>query len=239
LPPVPPASQQAIACSPILVPETGREPLGIGSIVRTADGRLLLSQEDHVVVGLDGAHAAKIGDRLAVIRIGSRVIHPKTLKSQGRVLFTLGLLEVTEVRNGILRARVAYGCEAMSTGDRVAPFVLPPFPEGKIARPAARTVEGTVLESPRSGQVYGLQHPVFLDRGLNQGVAPGDVFAISRPSRPEVHPVTGAVLPIPQERLGEAVVIRVTEESSTAVLTASGKEIQAGDQAVLTRQVQP
>jgi hypothetical protein len=51
--------------------------------------------------------------------------------------------------------------------------------------------------------------------------------------------LTGRIVAIPPERRGEAVVIRVTSGSATAVLTASAKESQAGDQVVLSRQVQP
>jgi hypothetical protein len=211
---------------------------GIGTIVRSDDNRLLLTQEDHAFVGLDGTQAVKVGDRLAVIRTGFRVIHPRTRKSHGRVLFTLGLLEVTEVRDRTVRSRVSYACDAIGMGDRVVPFALPPFPEGKAGQPATRPVEGTILDSPRAGETFALQHLVFLDVGTGQGIGPGDVFAILRPSASAVHPVTGALLPISPERLGEAVVIRVAEASSTAVVTASGKEIQPGDRVVLTRQIQ-
>ena len=128
--PVPPASQRAIACSPVLMEETAAITAGIGSIVKSEEDRLLLSQEDRVVVGLDGAKIPKVGDTLAVIRVGSRVIHPRTRKSLGRILFTLGLLEVTDVRDRTVRTRVSYGCEPISLGDRVVPFTLAPFPRG-------------------------------------------------------------------------------------------------------------
>ncbi len=237
--PVPPASQRAIACSPVLMEETAAVTAGIGSIVKSEEDRLLLSQEDRVVVGLDGAKIPKVGDTLAVIRVGSRVIHPRTRQSLGRILFTLGLLEVTDVRDRTVQARVSYGCEPISLGDRVVPFTLAPYPEDKIARPAARQVEGTIADSARHVQHIAIPHLVFLDVGVSQGIGPGDVFAIYRPSPPALNPATGQEVPIAPDRLGEAVVIRVTERTATAVISVSSKESQPGDRVVLSQQIQP
>lgn len=239
VPPVPVASQMAIACFPVLLEEAAVEAAGIGSIVKSPDNRLLLSQEDSVAVGLDREHIPKVGDRLAVIRPGPRVVHPWRKQVLGRSLFTLGILEVTEVRDRTVLGRVAYGCEAINVGDRVAPFALAPFPEDKVAQPTSRQVEGVIVENPRRLQILGFQHALYLDVGKDQGIGPGDVFAIYRASEPAVNLASGQVFPIPPVRLGEAVVIRVTRATCTAVITASAKEIRAGDQFVLSRQIEP
>ena len=237
--PVPPASQMAIACYPILLEERSVEASGIGSLVWSADNRLLLSLENYVYIGLDREQVPKVGDRLAVTRAGARVFHPWQKNVLGRALLTLGVLEVTEVRDKTVRARIIYSCEAMSVGDRVSPLILAPFPEDKIAQPTSRQVEGFIVESPRSLRLLGLQYTAYLDVGKDKGIGPGDVFAIYRPNAPAPNPATGQLVPIPPERLGEATVIRLTNTSSTAVITVSGKEIRAGDQVVLSRHIQP
>ena len=239
LPPVPPASQMAIACSPILLQEAATDAAGIGSIIRTRDNAVLVSQEDYVDIGLDKDQVPKVGDRLAVIRAGGRVFHPWQKNVLGRALLTLGIIEVKEIRDKTVRARIIYSCEAMSGGNRVGPLILTPFPEDKIAQPTSRQVEGFIVESARWVPYVGLQNAVYLDVGGVQGISPGDVFAIYRPIAPAADLQTGNVFPIPPERLGEATVIRVTNTSSTAVITASQKEIHVGDQVVLSRQIQP
>ncbi len=239
LPPVPPISQRGMACSPVLLEEPAASATGIGSIVKTSDNRLLLAQEDQVIVGLDGAESPNVGDRLAVIRPGVLVVHPWHRRALGRALYTLGVVEVTEVRDKTLRTRVIYACDSINMGDRVAPFVLAPFPEDKVAQPATRQVEGMIVDTPRMLQLLGLQNAVYLDVGTGQGIGPGDVFAIYRPNQPAVNPVTGNEQPIPPERLGEAVIIRVTDTTATAVISASAKEVRVGDRVVLSRQIQP
>lgn len=238
-PPIAPASEMAIACYPLLLAEGAVEAAGIGSIVKSDEGRQLLSQEDTVVIGLDRGQTPNVGDRLAVIRGGLRVVHPWQSKALGRALNTLGVLEVVEVLGRTVNARIIYSCDAMAVGDRVGPLVLSPFPEGRIARPTTRQIEGVVVDSQRRIQLMGIQSVAYLDVGKNQGVSPGDVFAVYRLIAPKANLATRQVFPIPAERLGEVVIVRVADNASTAVISASAREIQAGDQAVLSREIGP
>ena len=54
-----------------------------------------------------------------------------------------------------------------------------------------------------------------------------------------MNPATGMEIPIAPDRLGEAVVIRVTERTATAVISVSSKESRPGDRVVLSQQIQP
>ena len=141
IPPVPPASERAIACSPVVVGERSADAAGVGSILLSEDDHELVSQENQLAVGLDPGRRAAVGDKLAVIRPGIRVVHPRVRQSLGRILYTLGIIEVTGVRDRTVQGRVVYGCDPISPGDRVTPFVLAPFPEDKIAQPTQRSVE--------------------------------------------------------------------------------------------------
>lgn len=237
-PPVPLLSRDAVVCSPALTTEAMVESVGIGSIVRSVDNRTLISMEDLVGVGVNANVALNPGDRLAVVRPAQRLIHPRTGLPISRVLYILGLVEVKEARDRVVLGRVSYSCGAMSIGDLVMPYTPAQFPEGKIAQPTRRSVEGVVVDSLRGERLIGMLQVVFLDVGSVQGVGPGDVFGIYRPSLPVVD-AAGAVLAIPPVRLGEAVVIRVTDQTATAAVTTSAIEVRIGDQVALSRQIVP
>ncbi len=237
-PPVPPASQFARACSPVLVTEDTARTIGVGELVTTVDNRVMASTEDRVVVGLDASRPLSAGDRLAAIRVGRPVIHPTTRKSAGRILSVLGLLEVTEAKDRVARARISYSCAPMGVGDRVVLFAPAAFPEDKTPQPTQRSVSAAVLESFRGEALLGLQQYAFVDVGADQGIVPGDVFAMVRPYPPAATS-RGALLPVPSDQLGAAVVIRVAERSATVLLTASSREVRVGDQAVLSYQIAP
>jgi hypothetical protein len=136
----------------------------------------MLSMEDHVVVGLDANGPLNKGDRLAALRMGRRIIDPKTGASAGRVLYVLGLLEVTDVKDRVARARISYSCGPIVVGDRVAPFAPSAFPEEKTPQPARRSVNAAVLDSLRGEALMGLQQLAFVDVGANQGIGPGDIL---------------------------------------------------------------
>jgi hypothetical protein len=239
LPPVPPASPYAVACSPALVAETRGAGVGVGSVVKSDDDRLMVSTEDEVFVGLQPGTKVNEGDRLAVVRLADRVAHPVTRTSMGRVLETLGVLEVREVRERTVKGRVIYSCMPIQVGDRVMPFALSPLPARLATVPAVRPVEGVVVSEARMFQYLGQRHLVFVDVGTGHGLRPGDVLAIYRAHLPAVDPAGGAAFPIPPERLGEAVVVRLTEGTATVVLTAAKKESQPGDRVVLSRETEP
>ncbi len=237
-PPPPLFTRDAVVCSPALTTEAMVDSVGIGSIVRSLDNRTLISMEDTVGVGVNANVVLKPGDRLAVVRPAQRLIHPRTGLPISRVLYILGLVEIKEAGDRVVMGRVSYSCGAMSIGDLVVPYTPVQFPEGKIAQPTQRSVEGIVLDSMRGEQLIGMLQVVFLDVGAVQGVGPGDVFGIYRPSPPVVN-AAGAVLAVPPVRLGEAVVIRVTDRTATAAVTTSALEVQIGDQVALSRQIVP
>jgi LysM repeat protein len=237
-PPVPPASRHAMVCSPGLVPEQKVDSVGIGTLVKSAEERLMLSMEDRVVVGLDDNHAVKKGDQFLVARTGRRLINPRTGQSAGRVLYAVGLLEVTEVQARVVQARVSYSCGPIGLGDRVIPYAPLLFPDDKTPQPARRSVSGVIVDSLRGEQLMGIQQIAFVDVGADQGVALGDVFALRRPNLPAPMQ-TGVFLPMPSDQLGDAVVIRVVERSVTVLLTSSAREVRVGDQAILSHQIAP
>jgi hypothetical protein len=66
---------------------------------------------------------------------------------------------------------------------------------------------------------------VTIDAGTDDGVAPGNVFAVYRVIYPSV--------PTPRDAVGEATVISVRDRTATAKVTYSAKEITVGDQVEL------
>jgi LysM repeat protein len=239
-PPIPTASPQAVFCSPGLISEQVANTLGIGTIVQNVPRKTMMAQEDIVYLKMDPSQQVKAGDRLTVARPGFVVTHPWTRQGVGRVLYAAGILEVTGLRGEVALARVIYSCDPMTLGDRVVPFSMPPFPPAdKVAQPATRQLEGAIIDAARQLHSVAQQQIVFLDLGRTQGVNPGDVFAIYRPSQPVVNPATGQTVAIPPERRGEATVLRVTDTTSTAVISESARDSSPGDHVVLSRQIQP
>ena len=85
-------------------------------------------------------------------------------------------------------------------------------------------------EMEKYGQAEG--DVVYLSAGSNEGVRPGDEFAVVRVLEPVIHPGSGLTLGTYMSRLGKARVMLTQEHASTAVIEVSCREILPGDHLV-------
>jgi hypothetical protein len=227
---------------PVVVDEAALGGVPAGKIVRSDKDQLLISTMDYVFIALAKGQAFAKGSRMAVVRPAQRVVHPQTRKPLGRILLTLGVLEVVEAGGGnTLKARVTYACGEMALGDLAQPYQIPPYPAGKETVPATRQAQGMIVASLQGEQLLGAYSLVFADLGAAQGAMLGDVLTVIRPSPPFVEGSarTGPIYSITPEVLGEGVIVRVGHEASTVVLTKTGKETATGDVVFLSGQVKP
>jgi hypothetical protein len=93
-------------------------------------------------------------------------------------------------------------------------------------RPANAPVAASELEDDavilhgKEGRIsLGADHVVYIDRGADQGLAPGDVFTVYRSNRNGLPPVV----------LGELAVLSVHDRSSVARIIESRYTIFVGD----------
>jgi len=73
---------------------------------------------------------------------------------------------------------------------------------------------------------------IYLSQGRNQGLQPGDTFALHRVTRDVDHPSTGDVVGKFVRRLGKVRVMLTQENTSTAVIEMSCEDIRASDELV-------
>jgi len=234
-PPIPVAPADVIACSSVVVDLRG--PLGFGSIIYGTDQKLELSVGDTVELAMDPGAQAAVGDRYALQRADVPVRHPSTGQFLGIQVRPLGVVEVTQVLGQAVRGRLLLSCGAVTPGDRVARYVPVDFPFGKEAVPTSQRTGATIVGDQDQLQRLGLYHIVFLDAGMDQGVAPGDVFAIYEEGGLAPVPPTGAPALVAPTRLGEITVIRVTPQTTTGIISQNEKEIRIGLHVVLSRKI--
>jgi hypothetical protein len=177
----------------------------------------------------------------------------KLMKAMGTVYTDTGHLRVVNVLPKVSIAQVTFSCGYMQRGDIVQPYQERPAPPYKdpaafdhfapvSGKPVAMVVSGTDF-----AQVYGRNHAIYVNLGAKQGAKVGDYLRIFRyqGSMAETVPQTKdyqytmygfgsapqryAWNDLPREILGEGIVVSVSSNSSTAVITYSTIEIYAGD----------
>ena len=133
----------------------------------------------YALIAIDAPRNAtyQIGDTLLVVQVGAE------LGNHGNVVIPTGLAQVTDTVQGRYVASVVATYGPIRLGQRVLPaekFT----PSGEAhAVPVTDGVRATFLGGPNRQDLKAPQMVVFLDKGRQEGVAPGDMFEISR--RPE------------------------------------------------------
>jgi len=177
----------------------------------------------------------------------------KLFRAMGTLYMDAGQLRVVSVQPKVSIARVSFSCDFMQRGDIVLPYQdrpAPPFKDPAAfdhfapvsGKPVAMLVAGRDYS-----QVFGKLSPVYVNLGTNQGVKVGDYFRIFRyqgsnnetvemdkgyqyklygfgsaPQRYEWND-------LPREVIGEGIVLSVSRNSSTVMITFTNIEVFAGD----------
>ncbi|MBV8202528.1 MAG: LysM peptidoglycan-binding domain-containing protein [Acidobacteria bacterium] len=168
------------------------------------------------------------GSLFTIIGKEREVVHPVTAQVFGSYYQYLGRVRVLSVQEDTAIAEIVHSCDAVTVGSRLKPFEPEPVPLGRTTpmRPVNLPVAGEKLkESPAI--IYsrddiislGQDHVVFIDRGADQNVTPGDVFTIYRANDRGLPPLL----------LGELAVLSVQKRSATAKITESRYTIFLGD----------
>jgi hypothetical protein len=177
----------------------------------------------------------------------------KLLRAMGTQYVDAGQLRVVNVQPKVSVAQVIFSCDYVQRGDVVVPYQDRPAPPYKDAAafdhfaPVSGKPVAMVVAGKDFAQAYGRYSPVYVNLGTNQGVKVGDYFRIFRyqGSMAETAPQESGYQyklygfgsapsryewnDLPREVVGEGIVISVSRNSSTMIITYSSLEVYAGD----------
>jgi hypothetical protein len=174
----------------------------------------------YVVIAIEAPRNAtyQIGDTLLLVQLGGE------LGSHGDMVIPTGLARVTDTVQGRYVASVVAAYGPIRLGQRVLPAEkFTPSGESH-AVPVTEGVHATFLGGPGRQELKAPQMVVFLDKGRQDGVAPGDLFEIRRrPARlPDGRQLISDVMATLQ-------VVHVREHTATArLLNILSPDIQPG-----------
>lgn len=177
----------------------------------------------------------------------------KLTNAMGSQYDDLGELVVIKSQPNIAIARVSHSCAYMQRGDIVVPFSdrpTGPFKDSSTFDPLA-PVSGKptamVVQGKDTAQMSGRWDTVFVNLGKVQGVKVGDYFRVFRyqGTRADTIPMEKDYQDrlygfgsnpkhyswndLPREILGEGIVLNVSQNAATVMLTTVRNEIYAGD----------
>ena len=95
-------------------------------------------------------------------------------------------------------------------------------------RVTEQDIAGLIIATQEDRVSVSAGDTVILDQGRARGVEVGDRYAVFQDSRTSVHPFTGRLMRMPREVMGELTVVSVYEQTSTALILRSTREVNVG-----------
>ncbi|MEO8195905.1 MAG: LysM peptidoglycan-binding domain-containing protein [Thermoanaerobaculia bacterium] len=182
------------------------------------------------IVYIDGGRAAGLspGMQFTAVASGNVVRHPVSNEPLGRQYNYTGRIRVLSVQEESAIAEIVQSCDGISVGMKLKPFEPEPIPLARrgLVRPAteptsaeALSSAAVIVSSPVDLVTLGQDHVVFIDRGEDDEVLPGDIFTIYRMNRAKQPPVV----------LGELAVLSVQAHTAVAKILESRYPVYIGD----------
>jgi hypothetical protein len=201
-----------------------------GSIVGSKDDAVNLTEGEGIYLKLEPGKQVLPGDRFSIVRLGEVITHPVTKKIIGNLVWIPGELTILEAKDRVVTAKITKSYRSVNQGDLIIP-AQPVLPETMPLR-NLKKIEGNVLIALEEEENITEAQFIFIDRGSNEGVILGDLFSIYQLEYFSQETMKDKNLTLPLAKVGEAVIISVQEETSTALVTHSSKAIYVGDRAV-------
>lgn len=201
-----------------------------GSIVGTKDSVVNLSTGEVVYLKIDSGKEVKPGDRFSVARLSKEITHPVTKKKIGRLVLIPGELIILDGKDNLVTAKIQKSRQSIHQGDQI--ILCPPVLSDVRPGRTQKKIEGKVLLSPEDAENLTEKEVIFIDRGSRDGVITGDLFSIYQKGDFDKEILKKERGEFPLAKVGQAVVISVQEETSTAIITLSTQAIYVGDKAV-------
>jgi len=150
---------------------------------------------------------------LEAVKSEREVRHPVTGDRFGRYFRTEGRVRVLSVQDDGAIGEIVQSCDGIVVGSRLRAYQAEPIPLARRTplRPindpttADLTEAPVIVTTPYDLVTLGQDHVVFIDRGTDADVQPGDLFTIYRMNRQGGPPVVLGELAILSSRSGSAI----------------------------------
>jgi len=218
---LPVANPSDVYCSGYIDPEPEAGEVRVAGAELERKG---LGQGDVMYLNYGLNQGVKAGDEMAIRRITNPVDHPVTGEELGTYVRRLGKVRVIAVQENTSTAVIEEACSDIVVDDQL-------FEWEEIPIPAKAMPEFDRYDVKPSGNAQGYMvmirdhlttagegHVIYTDLGIGSGVEPGDVLTVYRENGD-----------LPRLMIGQAVILTVEQNSSTAMLTTSVRESEPGD----------
>ena len=223
IPTIPPDAIQPFLTNPLVIEEGGLEDAGY--VAAGQEGAIVLGKYNvFYAKGVNGGSS----DFYNLFRPGKRLVHPETEEFLGLQAIHLGDARVLAAGD-TAKMEVTASNKEIELGDRMVPaeddIALPYYQPHAPEQP----VHGYVIDIAGAVAEGGPLQTIVVTLGTREGMEPGHVLRIQRQEPDQEDVVTGGTVEIPPQDSGLAMVFRVFEKVSYALILEANRAIHIND----------
>ncbi|MDO8282341.1 MAG: LysM peptidoglycan-binding domain-containing protein [Thermodesulfovibrionia bacterium] len=147
----------------------------LGEVFFTNRGRNLFGKTETVFLKI--GNEVSVGDMFLSIRKMKEIKHPKTGSKLGYQVKVTGLLEVVGIENNTTKAIIIEEYDHVDDGDNLMAYIGCP-PPARLMTARTPDIHGYIVGSKLDNHISYKGDIVYLDKGSEDGLEPGDVFSI-------------------------------------------------------------
>lgn len=202
----------------------------VGIIFDSPESRTIFGEGDTVYIDAGEKSGIKAGNSFTIYKPIKSVNHPITGKEIGILIEEVGELEIKKVQGDNSIADISVSYNVIEVGDRLkekeditVPLIDP------AAKAEAKDITGYIIDIKNNKYTAGTGDIVYVDVGREAGVSAGDRFNIFKSEEKiKNKDKQKDAMELPKITIGSLQVIAARENTSTAIITESKREIAAG-----------
>ena len=198
---------------------------------------VVMGRNEHLIVGEDDSvygrdkrnQLGEIYSTYGIYREGQTFRDPKTNRKLGVEAINIGSARLISKEKQIAKLEVIRSSEEVRIGDRFLTDEERTIDTKFFPSPPATDIEGNIMAVEGGLTQVGRMDVVIINRGEEQGVAVGNVFAIFKKGNKVRDRVSGGVVRLPNEREGLIMVFRTFDKLSYALVLEATTGLTVGD----------
>ncbi|MGB5158090.1 LysM peptidoglycan-binding domain-containing protein [Desulfobacterium sp. N47] len=204
-----------------------KEPvLPNGSIFKVKDDKVAISEGDLVYIKYENNSKFEPGSKYTIYRMLKSLTDSKTGALIGKQYYLTGIVEVKTVEPLYAIARVLKSFREIDLNDLLMPYE--PISRKIPIIKSEKGIEGSVIIPEEERSIIGDNTIVFIDKGKNDGVKPGQFYTIYYREKKNITPDNLSATLLAPVDFGKLLVLFSEQSTASALITRSDKEIPIG-----------
>jgi hypothetical protein len=203
--------------------KSGKDVVPLGKIISAPFDNGTITTKSRVYIDVPDC---AMDECFKIIRLDEKIRHPKTNKVIGKMVKTLGYMNIVCNQGAYAEGLITKAYDEIQIGDKIIrcdenPIEFKKEPDFQQCYKIGSGLKGTIVKAANNFEIFSDLDMVFLDIGSTKGVKPGDYFAVVLK--------TGTKKIEIYKQIAQLVILRTRNNTSSAVITKSIIELKAGD----------